>query len=148
MNRNDPWLSRARCTAKGHFFFYFKSFFRFGNTAPFPFAAPYCRRFPTPNGFPFHPATAGQIPDAQPTAKPSATVMSSMPISFTEILLYFPVSVCFFVKEKNILTLEKMIHKMTDHTAEWLCVANKGLLRFLLISSRYAIVNKRCDCHG
>jgi N-acyl-D-amino-acid deacylase len=41
----------------------------------------------------------------------------------------FPHAICFFVKEKKILSLEQMIHKMTGLTAQRLCVANKGLLQ-------------------
>lgn len=41
----------------------------------------------------------------------------------------FPHAICHFVKEKKILTLEQMIHKMTGLTAQRLYVANKGLLK-------------------
>ncbi len=41
----------------------------------------------------------------------------------------FPHAINYFVKEKKILTLEQMIHKMTGLTAERLRFANKGLLR-------------------
>lgn len=40
-----------------------------------------------------------------------------------------PHAICYFVKEKKILTLEQMIHKMTGLTAQRLAVANKGLLK-------------------
>lgn len=41
----------------------------------------------------------------------------------------FPHAINYFVKEKKILTLEKMIHKMTGLTAERLRFAGKGLLK-------------------
>jgi len=41
----------------------------------------------------------------------------------------FPHAINYFVKEKKILTLEQMIHKMTGLTAEKLLVSNKGLLK-------------------
>lgn len=41
----------------------------------------------------------------------------------------FPHAINFYVKQKKILTLEQMIHKMTGLTAERLLVPNKGLLR-------------------
>ena len=41
----------------------------------------------------------------------------------------FPHAICLFVKDKKILSLEQMIHKMTGLTAQRLCVANKGLLK-------------------
>ena len=41
----------------------------------------------------------------------------------------FPHAINYFVKEKKILTLEQMIHKMTGLTAERLMVPNKGLLQ-------------------
>ena len=41
----------------------------------------------------------------------------------------FPHAICHFVKEKKILTLEQMIHKMTGLPADRLLVTNKGLLK-------------------
>ena len=41
----------------------------------------------------------------------------------------FPHAINYFVKEKKILTLEQMIHKMTGLTAERLLVPGKGLLK-------------------
>lgn len=41
----------------------------------------------------------------------------------------FPHAINYFVKERKILTLEQMIHKMTGLTAERLLVPNKGLLK-------------------
>lgn len=41
----------------------------------------------------------------------------------------FPHAINYYVKEKKILTLEQMIHKMTGLTAERLLVPNKGLLK-------------------
>ncbi len=41
----------------------------------------------------------------------------------------FPRAIRYFVKEKGLLTLEQMIHKMTGMTAERLMVAGKGLIR-------------------
>lgn len=41
----------------------------------------------------------------------------------------FPQAIQTFVKDKKILTLEEMIHKMTGLTADRLRVANKGLVR-------------------
>ena len=41
----------------------------------------------------------------------------------------FPHAITFFVKEKGILTLEQVIHKMTGLTAECLSVKNKGRIR-------------------
>ena len=41
----------------------------------------------------------------------------------------FPHAICYYVKEKKILTLEQMIHKMTGLPAHRLNVKNKGLLK-------------------
>lgn len=41
----------------------------------------------------------------------------------------FPHAINYYVKEKKILTLEQMIHKMTGLSAERLLVPNKGLLK-------------------
>ena len=41
----------------------------------------------------------------------------------------FPHAICYYVKEKKILTLEEMIHKMTGSPAHRLNVAGKGLLK-------------------
>lgn len=41
----------------------------------------------------------------------------------------FPHAINYFVKEKGILSLEQMIHKMTGLTAEFLLVKNKGIIR-------------------
>jgi len=41
----------------------------------------------------------------------------------------FPHAICYYVKEKKILTLEEMIHKMTGLPAQRLNVENKGLLK-------------------
>lgn len=41
----------------------------------------------------------------------------------------FPHAINYYVKDKKILTLEQMIHKMTGLTAERLLVPNKGLLK-------------------
>ena len=41
----------------------------------------------------------------------------------------FPRAICYYVKEKKILTLEEMIHKMTGLPADRLNVENKGLLK-------------------
>jgi len=41
----------------------------------------------------------------------------------------FPRAINYYVKEKKILTLEQMIHKMTGLPAQRLLVANKGLLK-------------------
>jgi len=41
----------------------------------------------------------------------------------------FPHAICYYVKEKKILTLEQMIHKMTGLPAQRLNVENKGLLK-------------------
>lgn len=41
----------------------------------------------------------------------------------------FPHAITYFVKEKGILTLEQVIHKMTGMTADFFCIKNKGYLR-------------------
>ncbi|MEA4955187.1 MAG: D-aminoacylase [Pseudoflavonifractor sp.] len=41
----------------------------------------------------------------------------------------FPHAITYFVKEKGILTLEQMVHKMTGLTAQYLLIKNKGLIR-------------------
>ena len=41
----------------------------------------------------------------------------------------FPHAICCYVKEKKLLTLEEMIHKMTGSPAQRLNVENKGLLK-------------------
>lgn len=41
----------------------------------------------------------------------------------------FPHAINYFVKEKKILSLEEMIHKMTGLTAEYLILKNKGLIK-------------------
>ena len=41
----------------------------------------------------------------------------------------FPHAIDFYVRQKKVLTLEQMIHKMTGLTAERLLVPNKGLIR-------------------
>lgn len=41
----------------------------------------------------------------------------------------FPHAITYFVKEKKILSLEEMIHKMTGLSAEYLLVKNKGFIR-------------------
>lgn len=41
----------------------------------------------------------------------------------------FPHAITYFVKEKGIMTLEQVIHKMTGLTAEYLLIKNKGLIR-------------------
>lgn len=41
----------------------------------------------------------------------------------------FPHAICYYVKEKKVLPLEQMIHKMTGLPADRLAVANKGLLK-------------------
>ncbi len=41
----------------------------------------------------------------------------------------FPHAICYYVKEKKILSLEKMIHKMTGLTAEYLGLSHRGFVR-------------------
>jgi N-acyl-D-amino-acid deacylase len=41
----------------------------------------------------------------------------------------FPHAITYFVKEKGILTLEQIIHKMTGLTAKYLLIKNKGLIK-------------------
>ncbi len=41
----------------------------------------------------------------------------------------FPHAITYFVKEKKILSLEEMIHKMTGLSAEYLVLKNKGLIK-------------------
>lgn len=41
----------------------------------------------------------------------------------------FPHAITYFVKEKKILSLEQIVHKMTGLTAEYLLVKNKGFIR-------------------
>ena len=41
----------------------------------------------------------------------------------------FPHAITYFVKEKKIMSLEEIIHKMTGQTAEYLLVKNKGFIR-------------------
>ncbi len=41
----------------------------------------------------------------------------------------FPHAITYFVKEKGIMSLEEIIHKMTGQTAEYLLVKNKGFVR-------------------